>query len=71
MTLKYDDQPVVACKRLYRCPSCGDGHLEDIGIILPIMPPLYKHRCLQCKCEFVLPEPNGSIHYKYTDEVSR
>lgn len=58
--MTYDDQPVRAVRRLYRCPKCGDGHIESTGCALLCNPMKYEHRCLQCGEVFTLASPTAA-----------
>jgi hypothetical protein len=63
----YDDQPVRAVKRFYKCPKCGGGHLTWTGVALTSSPPWYPHRCAQCGITSNLHDITGAIVWLYDD----
>jgi predicted RNA-binding Zn-ribbon protein involved in translation (DUF1610 family) len=32
----------------YLCDKCGDGVMEQTGIMLPMDPPKWRHKCNRC-----------------------
>jgi transcription elongation factor Elf1 len=62
-----EDQPMRTVRRFYKCPSCGDSHVEWTGVMLASNPPWYPHKCLQCGYQFNMRVKSGQLVYLYDD----
>lgn len=55
----------------YTCDECKDIELKFTGMIKPISPPLYVHKCTKCKKIFNLNKQYPSVEYKEINKVEK